>query len=485
MPCTTILVGKNASYDGSTIISRNDDGNFDTKKMIIVQASQQKKKYTSKIAHLEIELPDNPLTYSMIPNVNPEQGLWPACGVNSMNVAMTATESISSNPLVLGADPLVYYKKSEKRGQKDISGGIGEEDLVSIVLPYIKSAREGVIRTGELLEKYGTYEKNGMAFSDENEIWYLESIGGHHYIALRVPDDKCVIAPNRFGADIFDLEDALGEQKNFICSKDLKESIEKNHLDLNTDGKFNPRHIFGSHSDQDHLYNTPRSWYMLKYLNPHGYGFDTTNPQYTPLSYDIPFWTTPEKKVTIEDVRYLLSSHYQGTEYNPYNKGEEAGRYRSIGVPNTDDSAIVQIRGYMPNSLKAIEWLSLGGGIFTATIPLYMQVQDFPSYISKTTKEASTEYFYWTSRIIAALTDAHYHDSISENEGYRSNCFNEGYRLLNKYDQEMLQTKDYSLTAKANEEIVSMIKKESEKILNKVLLTAGWHMKTKYYRGDN
>ena len=25
MPCTTILVGKNATYDGSTMIARNDD----------------------------------------------------------------------------------------------------------------------------------------------------------------------------------------------------------------------------------------------------------------------------------------------------------------------------------------------------------------------------------------------------------------------------------------------------------------------------
>ncbi len=25
MPCTTILVGKKASYDGSTMIARNDD----------------------------------------------------------------------------------------------------------------------------------------------------------------------------------------------------------------------------------------------------------------------------------------------------------------------------------------------------------------------------------------------------------------------------------------------------------------------------
>ena len=38
------------------------------------------------------------------------------------------------------------------------------EDIVYIVLPYIHSAREGVERLGQLLEKYGTYEMDGIAF---------------------------------------------------------------------------------------------------------------------------------------------------------------------------------------------------------------------------------------------------------------------------------------------------------------------------------
>ena len=36
MPCTTLLVGKKASYDGSTMIARNDDssaGRFTPKKL--------------------------------------------------------------------------------------------------------------------------------------------------------------------------------------------------------------------------------------------------------------------------------------------------------------------------------------------------------------------------------------------------------------------------------------------------------------------
>ena len=58
--------------------------------------------------------------------------------------------------------------------KKAVPGGIGEEDIVVLVLPYIKTAREGVERLAELLEKYGTYESNGIAFNDKDEVWWLE-----------------------------------------------------------------------------------------------------------------------------------------------------------------------------------------------------------------------------------------------------------------------------------------------------------------------
>lgn len=81
---------------------------------------------------------------------------------------MTATETITANPRMLGADPLVVYKEA-KDGETEVIGGIGEEDLVSLVLPYIHSARDGVKRLGSLLKQYGTYEMNGIAFQDVDE----------------------------------------------------------------------------------------------------------------------------------------------------------------------------------------------------------------------------------------------------------------------------------------------------------------------------
>lgn len=234
MACTTILVGKKASYDGSTIIARNDDsgsGHYMPKKFVVVEPEEQPKIYRSVLAHLEIPLPEEAMRYTSMPNAVDGEGIWAASGVNAAHVAMTATETITSNPRVLGADPLVEYQPAEN-GNEEIPGGIGEEDIVCLVLPYIRSARAGVERLGNLLETYGTYEMNGIAFQDQDEIWWMETIGGHHWIAKKVPDDVYVVMPNQFGTDVFDMKDALTDQNAHMCSKDLAEFIEKNHLDL-------------------------------------------------------------------------------------------------------------------------------------------------------------------------------------------------------------------------------------------------------------
>ena len=108
--------------------------------------------------------------------------------------------------------------------------------------------------------------------------------------------------PNQLGLDQFDLEDALTEQKEYMCSPDMREFIEKNHLNLSMDGSINPRDVFGSHDDADHVYNTPRAWYMLRCLNPRTRKWDGPDAEFTPYSDDLPWCMVPEKKITAEDV---------------------------------------------------------------------------------------------------------------------------------------------------------------------------------------
>ncbi len=486
MACTTILVGKKASYDGSTMIARNDDGYFDEKKLIVVNPKDQPKIYKSKIAHLEIILPDNPLPYTSCPSINQNHGIWPACGINSLNVGMTATETITSNPRVIGADPYVRYIP-KKRGEKEVPGGIGEEDLVTIVLPYIHSAREGVERLGSLLEKYGTYEANGIAFNDENEVWYLESIGGHHWMARRVRDNEYVVMPNQLGIDYFDFKDAYSDKKEYMCSSDLKEFVKKNHLDLNQGNKFNPRYAFGSRSDSDHVYNTPRAWYMARYFNPTTYKWEGEKADFTPESDNIPWSFVPEKKITIEDVKYILSSYYQGTEYNPYSVRDYAKKalYRPIGISRTGVMAILNIRPYVEDEIKAVEWICFGSNAFNAIIPFYTNVSKMPDYVSKVTLDVNSNNFYWASRLIGVLADPNYGKALIHVERYQNQMFNLGHLNLNKYDVEFSKTKDISILEKANLEMAKEAQKETQQVINKLMLVASENMKNGYNRGDN
>lgn len=487
MPCTTVLVGKKASNDNSTMISRTDDGFFDEKKLIVVEPKDQKRKYKSVISHVEIELPADPMRYTSCPSVDPKHGIWAATGINAANVGMTATETITSNPRVLAADPMVEFKKAKSRREKDVPGGIGEEDIVVLVLPYIRTAREGVLRLASLLEQYGTYESNGIAFNDENEVWWMETIGGHHWMAKRVPDDVVVVMPNQFGMDSFDMDDAFGAKKAHLCSADLREFIRDNALDLNQNGVFNPRDIFGSHTDMDHIYNTPRAWFMGRFLTPKTHRWEGENAEFKPESDNIPWSFVPDRKVAVEDVKYMLSSNYQGTPYNPYSNQDtgKRGMYRSIGINRTGVTSVCQIRSGVPDPIKGVEWICFGSTTFDALLPVYTNVPKMPEYLSKVTLDVSTENFYWGSRLIGALADHNYNTCIQLIERYQNAVITKGRTIVREYDRKMTESGDFTLAAEANEKLAAMAKEQTTGTLNKVLRDASLHMKNGYNRADN
>ena len=489
MPCTTILAGKGATYDGSTFMARNEDsgsGSFAPKKFIVVMPEDQPRLYRSVISKVEIPLPDDPVRYTAVPNALPDEGIWGEAGVNAWNVAMSETETITSNARVLGADPLVRE-------------GIGEEDLLTIVLPYIRSAREGVRRLGALLEKYGTYEMNGIGFQDVDEVWWLESIGGHHWIARRVPDDCYAVIPNQLGIDVLDLEDALGEQKNYMCSADMAEFIRNNHLDLAmpwmTEDEEKPlldvRAAFGSHDDSDRIYNTPRAWAMERYLNPGTFIWDGPDADYCPESDDLPWCLVPEHKLTVEDVKYVLSDHFQGTPYDPYGRhgdGSLRGKYRPIGVNRNNFVALTQLRPYAPAACMALQWIAMGSNVFNAMLPFYANVETTPVYLANTEKTVTTESFYWTNRIIGALADAHFPKCSSHIERYQKACGSMGHARIHAGDAGLPAASDekavHAYLAACNEETAKLLREKTQDLLDKVLYEASCGMKNAFSRDD-
>ena len=533
MSCTTLLVGKHASYDGSTIIARDDDsgsGRYDPKRFVAVDPADQPRRYRSVLSHVEIDLPDDPCRYTIAPNVLPNRGVLAEAGANERNVAMSATETIAVNERVLAADPLVelipaHGEPGDPDHTPEKPGGIGEEDIITLVLPYVATAREGVTRLGELLETYGTYEANGVIISDVDEIWYVETIGGHHWIARRVPDDCYATIPNQLGIDSFDLADAFGAQREHLCSADLREFMAAHHLDrtfipsveraANADGgerrapdRFNPRKAFGTANAKDHIYNTPRAWYMQRALNP-SEDWDSPEARYTPVSDDIPWCRTPEDLITLEDVDTVLSSHFEGTPYDPYGTlgtPETRHRYRPIGINRTGHMVAIQLRPYAPEASRAIMWVSFGSGPFTTSAPFYANVTDTPAYLRDTTPEVSTDNLYWTNRLIAALADAHFYETSNAIEAYAEGVRAFGHALVARTDASLRADVPASdgacdgscasmsdgarlgevrrLLEESNEQMARTLRERTTKLLNDVLYTSSNLMRNSFAMSD-
>lgn len=451
--CTTILVGKHASYDGSTIVARTEDsqnGVFTPKKYIVVKPEDQPRHYKSVLSTFEIDLPDNPVRYTAVPDAIPKDGIWGEAGINIYNVAMSETETITTNSRVLGADPLV-------------ESGIGEEDMLTLVLPYVKTAREGVLRLGKILEEYGTYESNGIAISDVNEIWWLETIGGHHWMARRVPDDAYVTNPNQLGSDYFE----FGNPDQFLCDPDLEHFVSEHHLILDQEGKgFNPRYAFGSQKDKDRHYNTPRAWAIQRFLNP--------EIEQDPRSFEISWCQKPYRKVTIEDVKYVLSSHYQDTLYDPYGpEGDQVSQrtFRTIGINRTSQTAILQLRPNKPQETTGIQWISYGSMPYNTAVPFFTQVDTTPDYFANTTAKVATDSFYWANRLIAGLADPHYAHHVGDLDDYQESTMAWGHARINKVDRALAAGETVDFEAE-NQAMSDQIQEATDQLLDKILLDA-------------
>lgn len=460
--CTTVLVGKKASIDGSTIISRNDDGHeaLDPQRFVVVQPEDQPKHYQAVISGVKVELPDNPMRYTSMPNSILTNGIWPAAGINSENVAMSATETITTNPRIQGLDPYV-------------EGGIGEEDIVTLVLPYIHSAKEGVERLGALLKEYGTYEPNGIAFSDQDEVWWLETIGGHHWAAVRIPDDAYVVAPNRMNIDDFDFD-----SEDTLCSDDLKALIEDNHLNPDFEG-YNLRHIFGSSSIKDTVYNNPRAWYGQKYFTP--------EVEQDPMDQDLPFICRANRKITIEDVKFVLSSHFENTKYDPYGDGTEAEKtlIRPIGINRNHNVHILQIRNHVPAEIAGVHWLAYGANTFNTVVPFYSNVSDTPACYKNATGTFDLNNMYWLSCATALLGDTDYNFYVDFRNTFELEAMSTYRGIQNETDKAIADQSDVqAFLETANEKLADESLKRQTKLFGDMVISGSEHMKLRYNLND-
>lgn len=322
LACTTLLAGSEATNDGSLIIARSADSDALKAQHFVIHPakSNQTGNYSTKehngANNFTYPLPENALRYTTVPNWKTQ--LHGATGFNELGVGVSGTESIFASPKALSFDPYVE------------DTGITEDDIPDVLLSRAKTAREAIEVLGSIIETQGAGEGFGVAVVDKNELWYLETGTGHHWIAQKLPKDKYFATGNQGRLQTYDIN-----SKDVLGSKNLVEfAVEKGLYNPEKEGTFNFSKAYTRDDERDRTYNDPRVWIIQQQFNPSLKQAVDDGRNFAPL-------LTPEKKVSIEEAKAMLRNHFEGTEHDPYTNGLKAyPQHYGIGTNKADNDSI-------------------------------------------------------------------------------------------------------------------------------------------------
>ncbi len=377
--CTSIIVGSKQSTDGSLIFARSED--FDCKIAKTLEIYEDTdcgpEKFEARDSAFRCPLPKKMLGYTAMPGYN-LPGHWGSAGFNSVGVGMSSTETIFSSKKALEADPLVEE-------------GIGENSVYNIVLPYIHTAREGVERLGAMIEKYGASEGYGVGFIDNDEIWYLESACGHHWLACRMPEDKYFVTGNQSRFRHYDSND----KKNYMASADLIEFAVKHKLYDPSKGEFDFHEAYSRDEKEDTTYNYPRVWGLQKMFSP------TIKNDVTKNTF--PVYATAEKKISLADMRHAFRFHYDNTDHDPYLHSNGKEPYRPVSIFRTCQTHIITVRPWLPKEIGCVTYMAMGMADLGVFLPYYQGITSYPKAYTTGDGNSSNDSAYWKFRHVQAL----------------------------------------------------------------------------------
>lgn len=383
--CTTIVVGEQLTGDGSRIYGRSED--FDALRcknwLVFEDTDNGPEEFIADDSAFRCPLPKKRFGYTALPDYQYHHE-WGSAGFNTAGVGESSTETIFSSPEALKHDPYV-------------ENGLAENCTYNIVLPYIRSAREGVERLGALIEKYGSAEGFGVGFIDDKETWYLENACGHHWLACRMPADQYFVTGNQSRFRQYDPND----KENFLADKDLLNFAERNGLWNPKEGPFDFHTAYSKDDIADHTYNYTRVWGLQKLFTPS-------------LKQDVnvnnfPVFAKPDSgHITIQELRNAFRFHYDGTEHDPYlhNNGKEP--WRPVSIFRTTQTHLLQVRPWLPQAIGHVTYVANGMADLSVFLPIYQGIKSFPRPYGIGDSRCDNESAYWRFRKVMTLAMTNY-----------------------------------------------------------------------------
>ena len=409
LACTNFLVGKDASADGSTMITYAADSYALYGFLHYVPATDHPAGAVREVKDWDTgkplcTIPQVAHTYNVVGNMNEHQ--------------LTIGET------TFGGRP-----------ELEVGEGIDYGSLIYIALERCKTAREAIKCMTDLVAEYG-YASSGETFSiaDPNEVWMMELIGkgkvekGAVWVATRVPDDCIAAHANQARFTTINFKD----KENWMWSKDVvKFARKQGYYTGNKDEDFNFQEAYAPYDFSGLYVCEARVWsFFRKFSNDMDKYFDFASGKTfveTAGKYAgerMPLYIKPNHKVSAQELKNCMRDQYEGTPLD-ITQGPDAGpwnsklRYGSLGfkldsvqywferpiaTQQTAWSFVAQMRGYESAKAGGILWFGVDDAASTVYVPMYSTITEVPECF----KEGNGDMYnysptsaWWTYNIVA------------------------------------------------------------------------------------
>lgn len=375
LACTSFIVGKKASADGSAMITYAADSHTLYGDMVHTPAADHPKGSVRQVYDWDsgrylMDIPQVSHTYAVTGNMN-EHGL--AIGEST------------------------WGGREELWGDKGVDYG----SLIYIALERAKTAREAIKVMTSLATTYG-YASEGESFSiaDAEEAWILELIGkgkqekGAVWVARRIPDDCISGHANHPRIHRF----PLNEPKTTIYSPDVIDFARARGYFSGKDEDFDFSRTYAV-TDLGAVRGCDgRIWSFFRHhVNPAA--MDAYLPWVLKAEGEpFPLWVKPEKPLSVDDLKADMRDHFEGTPMDmtqdpgagpyklPYRfrpltfkvDGKNYTNERATATQQTGFSFVAQLNASHPEQMKGILWFGVDDTGTTVYVPIYNCATEAP-----------------------------------------------------------------------------------------------------------
>lgn len=308
-------------------------------------------------------------------------------------------------------------------GRRELHGGKGIFDygnLIYVTLQRAGSAREAIRIMDELAKTYG-YHDTGESFSiaDKDEAWILEFIGkgvhgqGAVWVAARVPEGYIAAHANQARIRHINWDDP----QNWMWAGDVVDFARQMGWFSGSEAQFSFQDAYAPVTPRSLHMCESRVWSIFNQAAPSA-NYSADYWRCVEGAEPYPLFVKPDRKLGVQDLIAFHRDHYHGTPYftgegiaagpygNPYRWRPAGFRVeghdkdysweRTISQTQTAFSFITQARNWLPDAIGGVAWYSVDDTYSNVWMPFYLATQRIaPSLQGGSPVEFSWQSAFW------------------------------------------------------------------------------------------